>query len=175
MPHCNEGLARRGVVLAGDNITNGIIPFPGVFQAAASVPPVDRKTLGIIRALRELWRKTQLSGRGDFDRACLLIAGDEGTTADRYASAFFQGAQIFAHRPMVFLNAKASSASNDEMWLARLLQTLNDSDFASARYLIALRIAPDGRRRLMFLAQGLASHLCPETLVEKPETDFDDR
>jgi hypothetical protein len=64
---------------------------------------------------------------------------------------------------MRFFNAKAQSVSEDEMWLARLLQALNAEDYANARYLMALRISPDGRRRLMFLAQGLAATLCAET------------
>lgn len=174
MSHRIESLAKRIYPLASNSITDVVVPFTGISRTTGGVQPADEVTRSIISALRDLWRKTQLSGRGDFDRACLLIAGDEGITADRYASAFFQGAQIFAHRRMIFLNAKASSVSDDEMWLARLLQMLHGGDYASARYLLAMRIAPEGRRRLMFLAQGLASHLCPETLAEKADPDFDD-
>jgi hypothetical protein len=126
------------------------------------VPLLDKHTLKLVENLRDLWIRAQLAGRGDFDRACLLIAGDESTTVERYASAFFQGAQIFARRRLTFFTTKSEAVSEDEMWLARILQALESGDYTSARYLIALRIAPDGRRRLLFLAQGLASHLCEE-------------
>lgn len=62
----------------------------------------DQRTLAIVRRLRALWRHTQLSGREDFDRACFLIAGDESTTIERYAAAFFQGTQLFALRRLKF-------------------------------------------------------------------------
>jgi hypothetical protein len=132
------------------------------------VPPLDKKTLKLVENLRDLWIRTQLAGRGDFDRACLLIAGDQSTTVERYASAFFQGAQIFSRRRLTFYTTKSEAVSEDEMWLARILQALESGDYTSARYLIALRIATDGRRRLMFLAQGLASHLVqvPRTQTE---------
>ena len=120
----------------------------------------DERTLNLVRALRVLWRHTQLSGGEDFDRACFLIAGDESTTIERYATAFFQGAQLFALRRLRFFNTKSDAVSDDEMWLARLLLALYSEDHTSARYLMALRIAPAGHRRLMFLAQGLASRLC---------------
>ncbi len=125
----------------------------------------DQRTLAIVRRLRALWRHTQLSGREDFDRACFLIAGDESTTIERYAAAFFQGTQLFALRRLKFFNTKSDAVSDDEMWLARLLLALYSEDHTSARYLMAIRIAPAGHRRLMFLAQGLASHLCAGNTV----------
>jgi hypothetical protein len=148
--------------LAGENGWENIVPLLGAGALRGQSAP-DAETLGLLRTLRDLWRRTQLGGRGDFDRACLLIAGDETTTVERYASAFFQGAQIFARRRMTFFNSRADSFSDDEMWLARILQALHNEDYTSARYLMALRIAPDGARRLMFLAQGLASHLWHRT------------
>jgi hypothetical protein len=146
--------------LAGENGWDNIVPFTGPGQVSARYAP-DAETRWLLAALRDLWRRTQLSGRGDFDRACLLISGDETTTVERYASAFFQGAQIFARRRMTFFNSRSEAYSEDEMWLARILQALHNEDYTSARYLMALRIAPDGARRLMFLAQGLAARLCP--------------
>lgn len=140
---------------------NNVIPFSGAASAPVATPAPDRRTLELVRRLRVLWRHSQLSRRDDFDRACLLIAGDNTTTVERYASAFFQGAQIFARRRLRFFNGKSVSLSDDEMWLARILQALDCGDDVSARYLMALRIAPEGRRRLMFLAQGLTTHLCP--------------
>ena len=125
----------------------------------------DQRTLALVRRLRALWRHTQLSGREDFDRGCFLIAGDESTTIERFAGAFFQGTQLFALRRLRFFNTKSDAVSDDEMWLARLLLALYSEDHTSARYLMAIRIAPAGHRRLMFLAQGLASHLCAGNAV----------
>jgi len=145
--------------LGGETVMGKVVPFSGASSSVATAQPIDGKTLELVWALRDLWRRTQLAGRGDFDRACMLIAGDRDTTVERYASAFFQGAQIFARRRMQFFNAKSESVSDDEMWLARILQALHKADYTSARYLMALRIDLEGRRRLMFLAQGLSAHL----------------
>jgi hypothetical protein len=128
----------------------------------------DARTLDLVRRLRVLWRHAQLSGGVDFDRACFLIAGDESITIERYAAAFFQGTQLFALRRLRFFNTKSDAVSDDEMWLARLLLALYSEDHTSARYLIALRIAPAGHRRLMFLAGGLACRVCAE--VTRDET-----
>jgi hypothetical protein len=145
----------------GNELTQ-IIPFSrGEFVTRASFVP-DARTLDLVRRLRALWRHTQLRGRDDFDRACFLIGGDDSTTIERYAVAFFQGTQLFALRRLRFFNTKSDAVSDDEMWLARLLLALYSEDHTSARYLIALRIAPAGHRRLMFLAQGLACRLCAE-------------
>jgi hypothetical protein len=153
--------------LAGKNGTENVVPFRrhGAAPGANSAP--DEVTLRLLRALRDLWRRTQLTGRGDFDRACLLISGDETTTVERYAAAFFQGAQIFSRRRLTFFTGKAETFSDDEMWLARILLALHSEDYTSARYLMALRVEPEGGRRLMFLAHGLASHLCPDALKAK--------
>ena len=131
---------------------------------------VEEGILALIYRLRNLWRHTQLAGREDFDRACFLISGDETTTTERYAVAFFQGTQLFALRRLKFFNAKSEAVSDDEMWLARLLVALYSEDYTSARYLMALRIAPAGQRRLMFLTQGLADRLCAETVSAAGET-----
>ena len=146
--------------MTSENGLEKVVPFVGGGTARGHLAP-DAEMLRVLRALRDLWRRTQLHGRGDFDRACLLIAGDETTTVERYAAAFFQGAQIYARRRMTFFAGRSDTFSEDEMWLARILQALHNEDYTSARYLMALRIAPDGARRLMFLAQGLASHLWP--------------
>lgn len=146
-------------LLPGKALTQ-IIPFSrGESFMPANFGP-DERTLNLVRRLRALWRHTQLSGREDFDRACFLIAGEDSVAIERYAAAFFQGTQLFALRRLKFFNTKSDAVSDDEMWLARLLLALYSEDHTSARYLMALRIAPAGHRRLMFLAQGLASHLC---------------
>jgi hypothetical protein len=152
--------------LQGEDANGRVIPF-------SRAAPSDRRTRSapdaraaqLIRELRVLWRRSQLSRRDDFDRACLLIAEDEKATVERYAAAFFQGLQLFAYRSLRFFNAKSGAASDDEMWLARVLLALEAEDYTSAKYLMALRVAPEGRRRLLFLAQGLAGILCGRTAI----------
>jgi hypothetical protein len=130
---------------------------------------VDEGTLELVRQARVLLRQSQLKRRNDFDRACSLIAVERSTTAERYAAAFFQGLQLFALRRMRFFPAKADTVSSDEMWLARLLMALKAEDFTSAKYLMALRVAPVGHRRLLFLAGRLAEILCPANLLPAGE------
>jgi hypothetical protein len=133
----------------------------------------DAGTVELVRRLRVLLRQSQLKPRNDFDRACSLIAVDKITTAERYANAFFQGLQLFATRRLRFFPFKAETVSNDEMWLARLLLTLKDEDYTSAKYLMALRAAPAGHRRLLFLAEKLAEILAvanPAQASPKTET-----
>ncbi len=125
---------------------------------------VDADTLELVRRARVLLRQSQLKGRNDFDHACSLIAGDQSTTMERYAEAFFQGLQSFALRRLRFFPAKADTVSGDEMWVARLFMALRADDYTSAKYLMALRVAPVGHRRLLFLAERLAEFLCPPHL-----------
>jgi hypothetical protein len=152
--------------LQGEDANGRVIPFSRTGPSDRGSPPApDARTAQLIRELRVLWRRSQLSRRDDFDHACLLIAGDEEATVERYAAAFFQGVQLFAHRSLRFFNAKSGAVSDDEMWLARILLALEAEDYASARYLMVLRVAPEGRRRLLFLAQRLAGILCGRTAI----------
>jgi hypothetical protein len=146
--------------VTGETASGTVIPFSGALRAPIENPVLGERMMELVRALRRLWRRCQLAGRDDFDRACLLIAGHDRASAERYAAAFFQGVQIFARCRLRFFNAKSDAVSDDEMWLARILVSLDTKDYTSARYLMALRIAPEGHRRLMFLAQGLADRLC---------------
>jgi hypothetical protein len=155
-------------VLNAEDVRGKVVPFSRAASVPIVAPAPDERTLELVRRLRVLWRNSQLSRRDDFDRACLLIAGDETTTVERYAAAFFEGAQIFAHRRLKFFNAKSAAVSDDEMWLARILLSLHKGDHTSARYLIALRIAPTGQRRLMFLLQRLALHVCNQEVPRQP-------
>lgn len=149
--------------MTDDSLFTGVvIPFSREALMPRAEPAVDERTLALIGALRRLWRRAQLSHIEDFDHACALIASDRSSSNERYSAAFFQGAQLFSLRRLTFYTAKSEAVSEDEMWLARLLQALYSQDHTSARYLMALRIAAPGHRRLMFLAQGLAAGLCAE-------------
>jgi hypothetical protein len=145
---------------SGRETSGNVIPLAWATRRQIEIA-VDGETLALVRRLRVLLRECQLSPRIDFDRACSLIAGDVTTTTERYAAAFFQGLQLFATRRLRFFPAKADAVSEDEMWLARLLQALNADDFATAKYLMALRVVGKGHRRLLFLAEKLAQILRP--------------
>jgi hypothetical protein len=134
-------------------------PFSPIKPVAENEYAVDEATLAFVGKLRVLHRFSRMTRRSDFDHACSLIAGDNETSAERYAAAFFHGAQLFALRPLKFFSESARTVSADEMWLARLLTALHGEDFVSARYLMALRMENAGLRRMLFLAGGLASAL----------------
>ena len=148
-----------GFDLGREGTSGRIIPFIGDGTAWGEHRAVNDETHHLIRRLRSLWRDVQLTGQQDFDHGCLLIAMSDTMALERYATAFFQGVQLFAKRRLVLFNTKSEAVSDDEMWIARLLQSIHSDDYVSARYLLESRIAPEGRRRLMFLAKGLASHL----------------
>jgi hypothetical protein len=141
-----------------------VIPLGRAAMPGSTETRVDAGTLELVRQARVLLRQSKLRGRNDFDRACSLIAGDPSTTTERYAAAFFQGLQLFAVRRMRFFPVKADTVSGDEMWLARVLIALRADDYAGAQYMMALRVAPIGHRRLLFLADRLAEVLCPANL-----------
>jgi hypothetical protein len=141
-----------------------VIPLARAAMPGSAEVRVDADMLELVRQARVLLRQSQLRRRNDFDRACSLIAGDKSTTTERYAAAFFQGLQLFALRRMRFFPAKADTVSGDEMWLARLFVALRAEDYTSAKYLMALRVAPVGHRRLLFLAERLAEILVPTHL-----------
>jgi hypothetical protein len=100
-----------------------------------------------------------LQPRNDWDQACLLIAASPSAALERYACAFFHGLEVHGSRGWQFFVDAAESASADEMWIVRLILRLQVEDDANARYLIATRIKPAGRRRMLFLASGLARSL----------------
>jgi hypothetical protein len=109
----------------------------------------------LIGWLRRLFVASLVRPRVDFDKACFLIAGDPAITAERCATAFFHGLKIYGSRATEFYAAGVSEASHDEMWMIRLLSALQDQNYSTVRYLMALRVKPAGRRRLTFLAQEL--------------------
>ncbi len=151
--------------LAGERQENSAA-FTPITPVAGNEFAADAATLALIRKLRTLHRHSRLHRKEDFDRACFLIAEDDQTSAERYAAAFFLGAQLFGLKPLVFFNANASTVSADEMWLARLLTALRGEDYVSARYLLAIRVQAAALRRMMFLAGGLAEVLGAKLLGE---------
>ncbi len=139
-----------------------VIEFPGARVSGNAGTVLGAAALERVRTLRRLLGLSLLGERFDVEQACMLIAADRDTTIERYAAAFFHGIETYAKRSLHFFTVKSASVSDDEMWLLRLLESLHEHDFISARYLMALRIEPAGQRRLMFLAAGLADALLGE-------------
>lgn len=123
---------------------------------------IEAKTAALVSRLRFLLQQSILKPRQDWDKACMLIAADPNVTLERYATAFFHGLEVQGIRRFRFFNVEAVEVSTDEMWMIQLLTQLQAENYASARYLAALRIKPQGRRRLLFLAEGLARGLNQE-------------
>jgi hypothetical protein len=140
-------------------LTNVVKLRPGSMGAEICDISPDAETMALIRSLRRLLQGAFLQPRDALDHACILIAAEPSVSAERHAAAFFHGLEAFARRRLRFYTSKAGMASVDEMWLARLIRALQTGDSVNARYLLALRVEPAGRRRLLFLAQGLADAL----------------
>lgn len=144
-----------------------VVPFPGRSSHVPAVAlAIDPAVMRMISKLRSLLYQSLLRPRKDFDHACMLISADENITMERYASAFFHGMELFGLRRLCFYPLSSIAVSDDEMWLARLLISLDKGDYTSARYLIALRAKSQGHRRLLFLAQGLAASMSASGALE---------
>ena len=138
-----------------------ILAFPGgncptVRPAAPQLTDAERDELNRLRwfALR-----SRLAPKPDLERACFLLAGEENVSLERFAIAFFRGLSGQSLREMVFYRPGAKQASDDEIWLLRLLAVLRAGENAAAGALIAWRVRPEGRRWLRFLAASLARTL----------------
>lgn len=157
----------------GDNdMKNVTLLRPGVPNEAVlapELPEVDEATRQLIVRLRVLLQQSLLRPREDLDKACMLISGDPNVTVERYAAAFFHGLEVHGRRGIRFFTPKAREISIDEMWMTRLLEAFQTRNDLNARYLLSLRVEPAGRRRLSFLANGLARALLPPMESETVE------
>jgi hypothetical protein len=144
---------------------NVVVLRPGRLEHPVMQPQPDDSTKGLVLKLRLLLQQSLLRPRQDWDKACMLIAAEPDVTLDRYATAFFHGLEVHGRRTMQFFMPQAEEISDDEMWMVRLLTQLQAEDAMNARYLIALRVEPAGRRRILFLASGLARWLAVQESV----------
>jgi hypothetical protein len=148
-----------------DTARNVIALRPGILEHHVMQPQPDEDTRSLVRRLRLLLQQSLLRPRQDWDKACMLIAAEPNVTLDRYAAAFFHGLEVHGRRTLHFFMPQADEISDDEMWMFRLITQLQAEDEMNARYLIALRVEPAGRRRILFLAGGLARWLAVHEAV----------
>ena len=138
-----------------------ILAFPGancptVAPEAPCLREADRECLN---RLRWFALKSRLAPKPDLERACFLLAGEANVTLERYATAFFRGLATTASREMTIYRPGTRGASDDEIWLLRLLEAKREGKDAAAKALVAWRVRPEGRRWLRFLAASLAEAL----------------
>lgn len=129
------------------------------FPLSAPPPPAEtglsEGEIALLRALRRLAAESLLAPRGDLDRACALLAADPAAEARRYGLALFRSFAELSARPLSLRPVGCVEPSFDERWLLALIARLRAGD-RRAEHLIAFRVPVLGRRRLRFLAQGLA-------------------
>ncbi|MEM1306319.1 MAG: hypothetical protein AAGG99_02240 [Pseudomonadota bacterium] len=149
-------LAGSAKPVAVDNI----IAFPACEAVALDARPTpiltghDVERIDIIRANIQA---AQVAARCDVDRACALLAVEPSQSIAAFTSALFGLFTEFSVQPMTFHHPGAREFSDSEVWLSRLLRSVQHSQGAQARALIAWRIKPMGHRRALFLAGGLVA------------------
>lgn len=140
--------------IASQNVVHRLVPIARAeTQEPAILGKADR---ALINWLRVVARGMQACGRIDLDRACQLIAVETTVAADRYAVALLKAASDFARSPVRIYQVGSMEHSHFELWFARLIRCLQNSDEASVRMLIGSFIDHSGQRRVAFLAAGLA-------------------
>lgn len=153
------GRVREAQTLLHQNFGNVVSLYGSGRSGSMREYEPSKVELRIVQKLRSLLLSSLVKPRGDFEKACFLIAADANITTERYAAALFHGLELFALRKLEFYNPGSVRASADEMWMARLLLSFRTEDYATIRYLMSARIEPAGQRRVRFLAQQLTSSI----------------
>lgn len=150
------GLIATGEASASGNVTR--LPITTRALERDDCEP-DQGKINLVRKLRLLFQQSLLKPRCNWDAACTLIAADPKAKLEDYATAFFHGLEIHAvhrFRPFVTWSVRTSF---DELWLVQIVGQVQAGNIENAHYLIATRVRHQGRRRLLFLAEGLAAGL----------------
>lgn len=142
--------------IRGDGV---VLAFPGVGRCVDE----DRKTPSLtalearrLRRLRELLAKSRLDGDSDVDAAVARLSANAAAEAAVYGVMLFHAFAEACERRLTFFCQVCPVASDDEWWLLRLIDALATGDEAGADALLGFRIRPVWRRRIRFLAAGLA-------------------
>jgi hypothetical protein len=120
-----------------------------------------------IMRLRGIARKSLLCSSAELDQACLVICGSEEDTIESVGLALFGALGKYASRRLIIHNPSATSFSESEIWLSRVIASFETADTAEGRALVAWRIKPAGHRRVRFLTGLLADRF---QQVEDAET-----
>ncbi|MBX2806526.1 MAG: hypothetical protein KTR19_11185 [Hyphomicrobiales bacterium] len=117
---------------------------------------VSDRDLERIRQLRRIAQKSMLHSRAELDQACLVIAGSRKESIESIGLALFGALGRYASQRLIMHNQFASSVSESEIWLSRMISSFETADTAEGRALVTWRIRPAGHRRVRFLAGLLA-------------------
>ncbi|KQT44360.1 hypothetical protein ASG43_13470 [Aureimonas sp. Leaf454] len=134
-----------------------VLAFPHcpTFERLGAAPRLSEAERGDLDRLRWLFLKSRLAPKPDLDKACFLLAGGEGASVERYGFAFFGGLGVHGLREMSFYRPGAKGASEDEIWLMRLVSCWRRGEEKAAAALVAWRVAEPGRRWMRFLSAGM--------------------
>jgi hypothetical protein len=136
-----------------------IIPF-----AVKDLPAPSRDAENIltdkdyrrIQQLRRIAQKSMLCSSAELDQACLVIAGGGKESIESIGLALFGALGKYASKRLIMHSPLATSPSESEIWLCRMISSFETADTAEGRALVAWRIRPAGHRRVRFLAGLLA-------------------
>lgn len=131
-------------------------PVAGWTAPARDPRDLDAEEHARLATLRRYVALSRVDCGVDLDHMCALISAEKTVSARRYAVAFFRTLARTSTRRLTFHPIPSSRASDDEMWLLRLIHAYRTGDEVSAKALIGFRIRRDGRRLASFLARGLA-------------------
>lgn len=141
---------RRGQILA----------FPSPNRRPRPAPGPSPSDLRLIDALRELQARSRLSRPGDTagpeDGVAGLKDADPKLRATRAAIALFHALPVACRKRPTLFPRGARSASQDEMWLLRLIQATRAGDLSNIAALCAFRVRRADRRRVLGLIRDIA-------------------
>ena len=112
-----------------------------------------------LTVLRELLAASRLQGRQDIERAFMALAVNASAPLEAYGVTLFHTLSAACSRRIAFHCRACPRASEDEWWLLRLLEALERRDILNVEALLGFRIKKAWRRRVRFLAAGMAQRL----------------
>lgn len=144
-----------------DSSNERILAFPGCPTSRRLCPAnaLDETERLDLDRLRWLHIRSRLAPRPDLERACFLLAAEGGASLTRFANAFFRGLAESASREMTFYRPGTTAASDDEIWLVRLIAAWRAGEEKAAAALVSWRVQPNRRRWMRFLSAGLVRAL----------------
>lgn len=131
---------------------------PTAGRLAAAQQLTERQRFDLDR-LRWLAMRAQLRPKPDFEAACYVLAGDPAASLERTTTAFFRGLCDNASSEMAIYRPGARTASDDELWLLRLIESWRSGEERLAAALVSWRVRPQARRWMRFLSARIATAL----------------
>lgn len=125
-------------------------------SAQEPLTPILRQRVGV---LRDLLAKSRLEGDNDLEGAYARLASEPNADGAAFGVTLFHTLAQATDRRLEFFCRICPKASEDELWLLRLIDSLHRCDIANVDALIGFRVRKEWRRRIRFLAAGLAARI----------------